>query len=100
MKHTSVRKSCLNCVPGSVKFSNTTAQHVCTGHNLHMIPSIEEPKLLLLLQLLLLCEEMLHESGRWGGGFHIINAKVYVPLNVMNWTQNYSPLTPFQLVQG
>ena len=49
--------------------SHTTAQHVCAGHSLHMIPSTEALKqlLLLLLLLLLLCAEMLHESG--GGAF-------------------------------
>jgi hypothetical protein len=47
----------MNCVAGSVMLSHTTAQHVCAGHSLHMKPSKEA------LKLLLLCAELLHESG-------------------------------------
>ena len=102
MKYKIVPESCVNCVAGCVMLSHTTAQHVCADHSLPVGHDTTNTFQYATFQrsteiTLKCCAEMLHESGRLS---HNYGQNINVPLNIINCTQNYSPITGFQLGQG
>jgi len=79
--------------------THTTAQHVCTGHNLPVQHDTTNMSQYDNFQrsteiTIKCCTEMLHESG---GLSHNEGQNINMPLNIISGKQNYSPTYQFSI---